>query len=419
MSWAPRRAVTRTIAITGDFVREKLGVDATLAPDFDIGSVFQRLGFEVREPFGGSFQVTVPSFRPELDRPIDLVEEYVRIKGTEFIPVAPVPGPTEPANDAPAAEFVRKISLQLAGRGFAECQHYTLRDGREVAALEGKAAADALALANPLSADQTHVRGSLTPGLLDALRLNLANKAAPRRFFEVGRVFRPGKDGVVREMIAVGFAILAESEARTHLSRPAADFAGAKKLALDIAATAGLPAPRLIWAAVSGDETLLWQAGHAAKAADRAGHAEIRCGLVDVKVTKARDIKGGVIAGEVWFASPVFAVPEKRPRFKAFSAFPPVTKDIALVVDAATPAGDVFDKVKGAAVKAVGKNFDVEMVALFDVYTGIGLPEGKKSLAYGITFRSGERTLTDDETGKAFESIVTTLEKGAGYAVRR
>ncbi len=415
---APPRG-DRTIAITGDFVRAKLGVDATLAPDFDIESIFQRLGFEVREPFGGSFEVTVPSFRPELERPIDLVEEYVRIKGTEFIPVAPVPGPTEPANDAPAAEFVRKISLQLAGRGFAECQHYTLRDGKEVAALEGKAVADALALANPLTADQTHVRGSLTPGLLDALQLNLANKAAPRRFFEVGRVFRPAKDGVVREMIAVSFVILAESETRTHAARPAADFAEAKKLALDIAATAGLPAQRLIFSAVSGDEVLLWQAGHAAKAADRAGHAEIRCGLVDVKVTKARDIRGGVIAGEVWFASPVFAVAAKRARFKSFSAFPPVTKDIALVVPATTPAGEVSDKVKGAAVKAAGKNFEVEAVDLFDVYTGAGLREGKKSLAYGITFRSGERTLTDDETAKAFESVTTALEKGAGYTVRK
>ena len=117
------------------------------------------------------------------------------------------------------------------------------------------------------------------------------------------------------------------------------------------------------------------------------------------------------------FASAAF-VPAKRARFKNWAAFPPVTKDIALVVDAATPAGDVFEKVKGAAVKAAGKTLEVEAVNLFDVYTGTGLPEGKKSLAYGITFRAADRTLTDDETGKAFDSIVTSLEKGAGYAVR-
>lgn len=413
---APPRG-DRTIAITGDFVRAKLGVDASLASDFDIESVFQRLGFEVREPFGGQFRVTVPSFRPELDRPIDLVEEYVRIKGTEFIPVAPVPGPTEPANDAPAAEFVRKISLQLAGRGFAECQHYSLRDGKELAALEGKAVADALALANPLTSDQTHVRAGLTPGLLDALRLNLANKTAPRRFFEVGRVFRPAKDGVVREMIAVSFVILAESETRTHAGRAAADFATAKKLVLDIAAAAGMPEARFRFAPVAGDDTALWQSGHAALATDRANQVEIRCGLVNVKAAKDRDIKGVVLAGEVRFASNAF-VPAKRARFKNWSAFPAVTKDIALIVDAATPAGDVFEKVKGAAVKAAGKTLEIETVNLFDVYAGAGLPEGKKSLAYGITFRAADRTLTDDETGRAFDAIVTSLVKGAGYAVR-
>lgn len=414
---APRGG--RAIAVTGDFIREKIGVGPDLVSDGEIAAIFQRLGFLVKEPFGGSFEVTVPSARPEIDRPCDLVEEFVRIKGTEFIPVSPVPGATEPASDAASATFVRNVSLALAGRGFAEAQHYTLRDGREVEKLFGKATADALRLENPLGSDQSHVRPSLVPGLLDALRLNLANKAAPRRFFEVGRVFRPGKDGVVREMIAVAFAILAEPETRTHLARPAPDFALAKKIALDVAAHAGLPTPRLLWSPVAGDDALLWQTGHAGKAADRAGQAEILCGLVDVKIVKDRDIRSGVIAGEAVFASEVFATGSRLARFKPFSAFPPVTKDIALVVDAGTPAGDVFDKVKGAAVKAAGKSFDVEAVDLFDVYAGAGLPEGKKSLAYGVTFRAQDRTLTDVEITKAFDGIVTALEKGAGYAVRR
>ncbi len=411
----------RDILISGAFVRERLGVDSSLASDSDIAGVFTRLGFRLKasETESGVWTVTVPSFRPEVDRPIDLVEEYVRIKGTEFIPVAAVPGPVEPANDAPSVEFVRRAGDLLTGRGFAECQHYTLRDGKEVEKLFGKATADALALANPLASDQSHVRASLTPGLLDALRLNLANKTAPRRFFEIGRVFRPGKDGVVRELIAVSFAVLAEPVTRSWKAAAPVDFPVVKKLALEVCAAAGVAEARLLFAPVAHDDTHLWQAFHSAYAGDRAGHVTVRCGLVNLKVTKACDIKGDVFAGEITFASEVFASSPKLARFKSFSAFPPVTKDIALVVDVAKSAGEVFDKVKGAAVKAAGKSFDVESIELFDVYQGAGLPEGKKSLAYGLTFRAADRTLTDEEITKAFDAIVTALEKGAGFSVRR
>ena len=411
----------RDIRISGAFVRERLGVDSSLAPDADIAGVFTRLGFALSrsETEPGTWWVAVPSFRPEIDRPIDLVEEYVRIKGTEFIPVAPVPGPVEPANDSPSVEFVRRAGDLLTGRGFAECQHYTLRDGKEVEKLFGKPTADALALANPLASDQSHVRASLVPGLLDALRLNLANKTAPRRFFEIGRVFRPGKDGVVRELISVAFAVLAEPVTRSWKPAAPVEFPFAKKLALDVCSAAGVAEARLLFAPVAHEDTHLWQAFHAAYAGDRAGHVTVRCGLVNLKVTKARDIKGDVFAGEITFTSEVFASAPKLARFKPFSAFPPVTKDIALVVDVAKSAGEVSDKVKGAASKAAGKSFEVEAIELFDVYTGAGLPEGKKSLAYGLTFRAADRTLTDDEITKAFDAIVTALEKGAGFAVRR
>ena len=74
---------------------------------------------------------------------------------------------------------------------------------------------------------------------------------------------------------------------------------------------------------------------------------------------------------------------------------------------------------RGAASKAAGKAFALENVACFDVYTGTGLPEGKKSLAYTITFRAPDKTLTDDEVNKAFEQILNTLERGSGYQIRR
>lgn len=413
---APPRG-DRKISLSGDYVRARCGY---AVEDTVILDVFRRLGFPV-ENSSGNWTVTVPSFRPEVDRPIDLVEEFIRIHGTDTIPAAAIPAPTVPAEDAPVTLFGRKATALLAGRGFAECWHYTLTDGETVQRFFGEKMAEVVRLANPLTSDQSHVRPSLLPGLLDALKLNLAGHNEPRRLFEIGRVFRPGRDGALREMVAVSFVLLAEPVNASWKKREPEDFFLAKKLVLDIAAQAGVVAQRLVFDAKPTVEgaPALWQEGHAGSGKDRAGQIALACGLIDAKVAQEWDIKATVIAGEILFTQEIFANAPKRPRFKEWSTFPPVSKDVALVVDAGLSAAEVLDKVRGAASKAAGKAFALENVACFDVYTGTGLPEGKKSLAFTITFRAPDKTLTDDEVNKAFEQILNTLERSSGYQVRR
>ncbi|MBQ7331910.1 MAG: phenylalanine--tRNA ligase subunit beta, partial [Opitutales bacterium] len=221
----------REIEISGDYVRERCGYAVEDAAILDI---FRRLGFSVTEN-GSAWRVLVPAFRPEVDRPIDLVEEFVRIYGTDTIPSEAIPAPKTPEIDAPAADFRRKAVALLAGQGFAECVHYTLRDSVELKKCFGEKMTAALALANPLTSDQSHIRPSLLPGLLDALKLNLAAHNEPRRLFEIGTVFRPQKDGSLRELISVAFVALAEPVTRSWRSREKIDFYFAKKLCLDIA----------------------------------------------------------------------------------------------------------------------------------------------------------------------------------------
>ncbi len=406
----------REIEITGDYVRERCGYDV---PDAAILDIFRRLGFTVSEN-GGAWRVLVPAFRPEVDRPIDLVEEFVRIYGTETIPSTAIPAPVVPADDAPAAEFRRKAGALLVGQGFAECVHYTLRDESELKKCFGEKISSALALANPLTSEQSHIRPSLLPGLLDALKLNLSAHNEPRRFFEIGTVFRPQRDGALRELVSVAFVALAEPVTRSWRSREKIDFYYAKKLCIDIAARAGIAEQRLLFSAMDTDETPLWQKGHSAAGSDRARALELALGLVNVKLAQQHwDIGGNVIAGEILFTQDVFKNPAKRTRFKPFASFPPVTKDIALVVDADLPAGDVADRLKATATKATAKQFNVEKVNCFDVYVGKGLPEGKKSLAFEIVFRSETKTLTDAEVNKVFEKIMLDIERAVKCTVRR
>ncbi|MDR1283046.1 MAG: phenylalanine--tRNA ligase subunit beta, partial [Opitutaceae bacterium] len=211
------------------------------------------------------WRITVPSFRSEVERPIDLVEEFVRIHGTATIPSAPIPAPApgETGDDAPLATYTRRAAAHLVGAGHAECVHYTLCDGRDIAALYGQPTADALALANPLTSELGHIRPTLLPGLLDALKRNLAAHNAPRRLFEIGRVFRPTPDGALRELTAISFVILAEPVTRTWLKRDPADFYHAKKLALDLAALAGVNPARLRFLLITdaADTAGIWGGG--------------------------------------------------------------------------------------------------------------------------------------------------------------
>ena len=106
-------------------------------------------------------------------------------------------------------------------------------------------------------------------------------------------------------------------------------------------------------------------------------------------------------------------------RFEAFSSFPPSTKDVAVIVPQTVSAGEVETRVRQAATKAAGKEFGLEAVICFDVFKGPGLPPETKSLAFEIHWRHASRTLTDEETNQALNAVITALEKGAGWTVRR
>lgn len=407
---APR--TDAVIALPTGYVAAKLG---TPIADADVTSAFQRLGFTVT-PAATGCSVLVPSFRSDVTRPIDLVEEFIRIHGSEKVPasrpIAPLPGD----EDTRSSLFTREVSSRLAGAGFTECCHYTLVGAAEVERALSATAVAHLALENPLTAEQTHIRASLVPGLAAALALNVSVHADPRGLFEVGVVFRPQADGKVREFLAVAFAAPAESLVRSWKTREAFDTLRAKRLLQDIAALAGVGAVRLSFSAATGG---LWQTGHASALVDRGRSAEGACGVLDLRWTRGLGLKGSIVAGELLMPRSAFTEPLRIPRFEAFSSFPPATRDVAVIVPVATAASEVLGRVQQAATKAAGKEFALEAVNCFDVFCGPGLPEGTRSLAFEVRWRHAARTLTDEETNAAMGTVIAALEKGAGWTIRR
>ncbi|MGA2052041.1 MAG: phenylalanine--tRNA ligase subunit beta [Opitutales bacterium] len=403
------------IEITPDFVRERLGFSVT---DHDIRGVFERLGFHVADGSAGApWKVSVPSARGEVARPIDLVEEFLRLHGTDKIPAAPVAVAGLDREDDPQASFGLRAAELLAAQGFAECAHYTLCDGAELQKWHADAVPALLALANPLTAEMSHLRPSLVPGLLDALRLNADRGNGFPKLSESGRVFRE-HEGKLYELEAVAFVLPASSGERSWHPAPAPDFYSAKALSAQLAA-------RLLGADVAALDFQpvgprpLWQSGHAAESGCWVKHGfQIKTGLVSPALTREKGLDGLVFAGELLVRPDFLAQPRTRPRLQPFSAYPPSSRDLALVVDAAAPAESVRRDVEAAARAAVQPLVTVESVALFDVYTGAGLPDGKKSLAFALRFRSLERTLTDEEVNAAFTALQQTLAAPGRYAIR-
>lgn len=426
---ASRRAVDLIVELAGGRVEEitcKVGemprgdveIDLSLPYVIDrlgfevekneVPEAMERLGFFVKENGPDSWKVTVPTFRNGIDRPIDLVEEFVRILGsdripdTEFVTSAPL------RNDDAIFTHNRSVADFLASNGLNECQNYTLCDSAELKKIHENV--DALKLANPLTSDQDCLRTSLLDGLLGVTRLNIANGSDFKGFFESGRVFRAENSGEIFELASNAFVIADNSARREWKHREKPDFFTAKKYATDILSILGVDASRLSFSNV---EEPMWQDGFvaAAGAVKREGFV-VRFGAISTALLRKMGIDRPVYAGEILFKPEVADRKKGIVKFKHFSAFPAAVRDISVIAGSDEKASEVaFEIQKAGKQKMKGLKFELESVSLFDVYEGKGVPEGSKSLAFALSFRAEDRTLQADEVSKVFDAICEELSK--------
>ncbi len=408
--------IEREIEITAEFIGERLGFAVAAE---EVRDVFERLQFSVAEDCDRHgqpcFRVRIPSFRLDLERPVDLVEEFLRIYGTPKIPPSPVFTQVLVAEDHPVPVMLKKVATHLVERGFVECIHYTMRSEEEVVRWYAEAIGPASALRNPLASDQSHLRPSLLPGCLDALKLNLHRRNLVPGFFETGRVFRDSC-GELREWISVALLWPVDPQEKTWLVRPGPDFYSMAGQVAMLLQTAGITADLRQARPISGRAS--WQDGHAATLADRDGRWFVEYGLLNLRMAKAWDVPGQVLAAALYVLPEFFQNRSSRVRYQAFSQYPDTTRDLALLVDADIPAERVREQVEKTSRQVVGSAFAVEEARVFDLYRGGGVPEGKKSLAIGLRFRGQDRTLTDDEVNQAFLAIQQRIESEFSYKVR-
>ncbi len=344
------------------------------------------------------FRVTAPSWRRDVDGPADLVEEVIRIEGIDKVPSTPLPrapGVAKPTA-TPEQKLERRIRRTAAARGLNEAVTWSFISESEAEAVGG----GAWTLANPISEDLKVMRPSLLPGLMMAAARNVKRGATSVRLFELGRRYLAGGEKLTLTVLLAG-----DRSPRGWANGKAQTFGAfdAKAEALALLEAAGAPVANL---QVMGEAGAAWHPGQSATL--RLGPKTVLAafGMLHPSLTKRFDLDGPVAAVELFLD----AIPAKRATGFARPAYTPpalqaVTRDFAFIVPANLPAGDLVRAVKGAD-KAV-----ITDARLFDLFTGAGVEEGKKSLAVEVTLQPGEKSFTDAEIKAVADKVVAVAAK--------
>ncbi|HEX2196756.1 MAG TPA: phenylalanine--tRNA ligase subunit beta [Actinomycetota bacterium] len=365
------------------------------------------IGIEIEESEDGLLRATVPTFRPDLTREVDLVEEVIRLYGIDK--VAPTLPPGRAGRLDEAQRFDRSLRRALAALGLREAWTESFVGPRELDDLGLAAdhpARSIVRLANPLAEERPGMRTTLLPGLLRSTARNVAHRADGVALFEIARVYEPtgGELPLEAQVLAAVFCGLRRPQEWSGAAAPW-DFFAAKGVLEAALRTLGLPPPQLAPA-----EGMPFHPTRAATVSV-AGKAAGALGELHPDVCERYDVPEGTVAFELSLAPLVDALP---PRVKAedLPRFPPLLLDLAVVVDEPVLAETALEIVREAGAP------EVASARLFDLYRGDQLPEGRKSLAFALEIRAEDRTLTDQEALAVRDRIVAALGERLGAELR-
>jgi len=400
------------IEIHPDYVRTKIGFPIE---DDEIRGAWERLEMDVDTPNDEDrgWIVRIPTFRGDLTRPIDLVEECLRMYGTDRIPTAEVRGGAlSSASDSVTEDIARKARGYLVSNGFYEAYNYSLCKDQSVRLWQGEASQAALKLKNPLAQDQTHLRPTLLGGLLEVVHYNLSRSRKEYRFFELGRVFKE-QDGVVRECFSIAFAAAPSVEKETWKEGEMVDFFSAKNWISNLLAL--ILGPDIDVALEKCQCKRAWADSRSAQASN--DKYECTLGYLSREALTFYNLKVPVLVGEILLLDPQAIPSLQAMQYQPVSSYPPMIKDIAVLVDSNVSAGDVAKKIHSyASGEATG--FEVADVRIFDVYHDGESYQKRKSLAFTVTYASAERTLNEKEVGKAFDGLQKRIQKDPSLQMR-
>ncbi len=404
------------IEFSAEDISRLLGMDIPLTV---AAEKLRPLGFSYRRQ-NDRLHVTVPLHRQDVSCAADLVEEVARTVGYDNIPTTMPAGPLPEARPAPLRVWTDRAKQTMVGAGFAEAITYTLTNSARMARLLPKGVAPELPagpardvaeavlplhaapleLKNPFTSEASTLRTVSLAGLLETLAANLRRQPHDVRLFEVAPVFLPEQSKLPEERRLLT-AVLGESRTEQWGARAVNTFYTAKGVVDQIMWRFGIAAYH--FAPVQHPTFHPYRAATVTARQGRTDQVVGIVGEINAEVSAAYDIDQRVLA-LVLNLGALVDLARETPQFAPPSRHPAVVQDLAIVLDAEVPAERVVREVRDAGGDLL------ESVELFDVYQGPQVPDGKRSLAYTLTFRAPDRTLNDNEVNKIRDRIIFKLQ---------
>ena len=390
------------VTFTPEQINNHLGTN--IAKDVML-NIITSVGFDVTKDENDEITVKVPSWRNDVTCMADISEEIARLHGFDKIKSTLPNGVSMQGTQSAKQTFIDKVKASLSSQGLYETISFALTNEETFNKLnipQDSPLRKAVPIMNPLSDEYPLVRTTLLSSIFDNLARNLARKNDDVALFEVGSVFFPKALPVTElpdEVVKIAGAITGRRNAQGwNQTNDMVDFYDAKGIIEELLANLRVTRYTVeagTHYAMHPGKTALFKKGRDVIAT---------VGEVHPAVLSAYGITKPVYIFEL-DATIVMKYMAKDLKYKALPKYPATSRDLAMLVDVDVNAADI----EKAMTKAAGQN--LTQITLFDVYTGKQVEEGKKSLAFSLTFQSNDKTLTDAEIDPAIEKIVAKLQK--------
>ncbi len=389
----PDGVASRTVHLRRDRIARLLG---DRVPDGDVERLLSGLGFGLEATAEG-WSVSVPSFRVDVTREADLIEEVGRHWGFDRIPATFPALKDMPRESSPGMETARRLRRVLTGAGLQEASTFTFIE--EAAAAPFVPPGTALVpIANPLSEKFAVLRPSLLPGLLDAVIYNRRREQDAVQVFESGATFSPAG-----ERRRIGWLMTGPRLEHWSAQSAPVDLFDARGVADLVAESFGVSLD-----AAPADDCPWLLSGRAATLSAAGDDGPVVVGAVgqlrpDLVASRGLGQPQAIVGGELDLGTLARLARPSDARITPLARFPSVVRDLSLVVDERLPAAEVRGTIRAHAPDTLVS------VREFDRYKGKGVPDGRVSLSLRLTFRAADRTLTDGEVQQAVDAIVRAL----------
>ncbi len=392
----PGRPEPRLVTCRFERVNQLLGTNLSAER---IARCFVRLALPIHEQTAEAVTIRSPSFRLDLEREADLIEEVARMYGLENISADAAPAVVGGPRSADAYYPLEQARAELRGLGLDEIMNYSLLSVAEATRGTGVAEDELILLANPLSAELACLRPSLLPGLLETAERNTARQEPNLALFELGRVAMQ-RPGIPEERYQVGIVLTG----RPHPER----YGEERQRVYDFYDLKGLLES---WLEQRRTHDVL------CRAARHPAFSPTECAEFATESGQSLAVFGRVVpelAADLRLTSPLyvalvemsvlFEMATPSPRYVPLPQFPATVRDISMLAPAELHHGKIVATLRELAPEWL------ESIQLFDVFEdAAALGEGRKSLAYSLTYRSLKRTLTDEQVNRAHEKLKAAL----------